>query len=203
MGHGTFVRFSFSNRRRLKRERTVSYPRKQLTCARRASNQAGQESFRSITRSYFRGAAGALLVYDVSRRETFDNLSSWFEDVKIHANEFMTITLVGNKADVGEHQRQVSEEEGLRFASEYGLLFVEASAKTSVNVETAFIETARVICNKISESYFEPNQANGVKLGYMPGGRREIPRSDSRSGSVSIIEEHDDRAAGATSTCGC
>lgn len=61
---------------------------------------AGQESFRSITRSYYRGAAGALLVYDITRRETFDHLVSWLEDARQHANSNMTIMLIGNKADL-------------------------------------------------------------------------------------------------------
>ena len=61
---------------------------------------AGQESFRSITRSYYRGAAGALLVYDITRRETFDHLASWLEDARQHANPNMTIMLIGNKSDL-------------------------------------------------------------------------------------------------------
>ena len=82
-------------------------------------------------------------MYDVSRRETFENLNAWLEDCRRHANEYVTITLVGNKADGASAQRQVSEEEGLRFARENGLLFVETSAMTSANVDGAFIETAR------------------------------------------------------------
>ena len=61
---------------------------------------AGQESFRSITRSYYRGAAGALVVYDITRRETFDHLASWLEDARQHANPNMTIMLIGNKTDL-------------------------------------------------------------------------------------------------------
>jgi small GTP-binding protein len=76
---------------------------------------AGQESFRSITRSYYRGAAGALLVYDITRRETFDHLASWLEDARQHANPNMTIMLIGNKADLA-HRRAVSTEEGEQFA---------------------------------------------------------------------------------------
>jgi len=60
---------------------------------------AGQEPFRSITRSYYRGAAGALLVYDITRRDTFEHLTSWLEDARQHANPNMTVTLVGNKSD--------------------------------------------------------------------------------------------------------
>ncbi|VDM07002.1 unnamed protein product [Wuchereria bancrofti] len=58
---------------------------------------AGQESFRSITRSYYRGAAGALLVYDITRRDTFNHLASWLEDARQHSNSNMVIMLIGNK----------------------------------------------------------------------------------------------------------
>jgi len=61
---------------------------------------AGQESFRSITRSYYRGAAGALLVYDITRRETFNHLTTWLEDARQHSNSNMTIMLIGNKSDL-------------------------------------------------------------------------------------------------------
>lgn len=74
---------------------------------------AGQESFRSITRSYYRGAAGALLVYDITRRETFNHLSAWLEDAREHANENMTVMLIGNKSDLAS-KRAVSVEEGVR-----------------------------------------------------------------------------------------
>jgi len=99
---------------------------------------AGQESFRSITRSYYRGAAGALLVYDITRRETFNHLTCWLEDAKQHSNSNMTIMLIGNKSDL-DHKRAVSTEEGEQFAKENGLIFIETSAKTAANVEEAFI----------------------------------------------------------------
>merc|ERR1712093_504912 len=89
---------------------------------------AGQESFRSITRSYYRGAAGALLVYDITRRETFNHLANWLEDARQHANPNMTIMLIGNKSDL-THRRAVSREEGEAFAEKYGLVFMETSAK--------------------------------------------------------------------------
>jgi Ras-related protein Rab-2A len=105
---------------------------------------AGQESFRSITRSYYRGAAGALLVYDITRRETFNHLTRWLEEARQNANGSMVIMLVGNKGDL-DHRRQVSKEEGEKFAQENGLIFVETSAKTAANVEEAFIQTATKI----------------------------------------------------------
>ncbi|VDN53337.1 unnamed protein product [Dracunculus medinensis] len=111
---------------------------------------AGQESFRSITRSYYRGAAGALLVYDITRRDTFNHLTSWLEDARQHSNSNMVIMLIGNKSDL-EARREVKKEEGEAFAHEHGLIFMETSAKTAANVEEKFIEKFR--------------KANGIKLG--------------------------------------
>jgi len=126
---------------------------------------AGQESFRSITRSYYRGAAGALLVYDITRRETFNHLTQWLEDARQHASANMVIMLIGNKCDL-EQRREVKKEEGEAFAREHGLIFMETSAKTAQNVEEAFINTAKEIYKKIQEGVFDVNnEANGIKLG--------------------------------------
>jgi len=134
---------------------------------------AGQESFRSITRSYYRGAAGALLVYDITRRETFNHLTSWLDDARQHANSNMTIMLIGNKCDL-EQRRAVSLEEGQQFANEHGLVFLETSAKTAANVEEAFINTARKIYEKIQQGVFDvSNESYGIKVGMAaqaPGG---------------------------------
>lgn len=97
--------------------------------------KAGQESFRSITRSYYRDAAGALLVYDITRRESFNHLTRWLEEARQNGNPNMTIMLIGNKSDL-EHRRAVSTKEGELFAQENGLVFMETSAKTAANVET-------------------------------------------------------------------
>lgn len=126
---------------------------------------AGQEAFRSITRSYYRGAAGALLVYDVTRRDTFNHLTNWLEDARHHSNSNMVIMLIGNKSDL-DSRREVRKEEGEGFAREHGLIFMETSAKTAANVEEAFINTAKEIYEKIQEGVFDVNnEANGIKLG--------------------------------------
>jgi len=126
---------------------------------------AGQESFRSITRSYYRGAAGALLVYDITRRETFNHLTRWLEEARQNANSSMVIMLVGNKGDL-DHKRQVTKEEGEKFAKENGLIFLETSAKTAANVEEAFINTATKIYENISVGGMDPsNEAHGIKVG--------------------------------------
>ncbi len=91
---------------------------------------AGQESFRSITRSYYRDAAGALLVYDITRRETFNHLERWLEEARQNGNPNMSIMLIGNKSDL-EHRRAVSTKEGEVFASSNRLIFLETSAKSA------------------------------------------------------------------------
>lgn len=112
--------------------------------------------FRSITRSYYRGAAGALLVYDITRRETFNHLTTWLEDARQHSNSNMVIMLIGNKSDL-ESRREVKKEEGEAFAREHGLVFMETSARTAANVEEAFINTAKEIYEKIQEGVFDIN----------------------------------------------
>mmetsp|Transcript_21631 Transcript_21631/g.66196 ORF Transcript_21631/g.66196 Transcript_21631/m.66196 type:complete len:212 (-) Transcript_21631:1954-2589(-) len=131
---------------------------------------AGQESFRSITRSYYRGAAGALLVYDITRRETFKHLTRWLEEARQNSSSNMTIMLVGNKSDL-DHRRAVSYKEGEAFAEEHGLIFMETSAKTAAFVEQAFIKTAEKIYeNILSGVYDVNNEAHGIKVGVAAGG---------------------------------
>ncbi|KAI9359027.1 ras family-domain-containing protein [Pilaira anomala] len=143
---------------------------------------AGQESFRSITRSYYRGAAGALLVYDITRRDTFEKLSGWLEDVRQHANPHTVITLIGNKNDL-EKNRQVSREEAAQFAKENGLFFLETSAKSADNIEKAFVQTAEEIQKKIQGGDIDMNsETNGVKLA-PPQGGSSLPSANASSNS--------------------
>jgi len=126
---------------------------------------AGQESFRSITRSYYRGSIGALLVYDVTRRETFEGLTKWLEETRNYANDKTLIILIGNKTDLAD-KREVSTEEGEKFAKQNGIFFMETSAKTAFNVETAFHKTAEEILERIQKGEIDPtNESNGIKMG--------------------------------------
>lgn len=126
---------------------------------------AGQEAFRSITRSYYRGAAGALLVYDITRRETFEHILSWLEDAREHSNSDMVIILVGNKCDL-EHRREVPQDTAREFAHKHGLLFLETSAKNNTNVEEAFLETSKNIFDKVKSGQLDVStETHGVKIG--------------------------------------
>eukprot|EP00928_Gymnodinium_smaydae_P026658 TRINITY_DN20863_c0_g2_i1.p1 TRINITY_DN20863_c0_g2~~TRINITY_DN20863_c0_g2_i1.p1 ORF type:complete len:211 (+),score=56.59 TRINITY_DN20863_c0_g2_i1:86-718(+) len=128
---------------------------------------AGQESFRSITRSYYRGASGALLVYDISRRDTFLHLTRWLEEARSNASPNMAIMLIGNKCDL--ERREVSFEEGAQFARDHGLVFRETSAKTAQNVEDCFIQTARKIYENIQSGVVDPSsESSGIKVGMPP-----------------------------------
>merc|ERR1711971_497105 len=158
---------------------------------------AGQEAFRSITRSYYRGAAGDLLVYDITRRDTFNHLTTWLEDARQHSNSNMVIMLIGNKSDL-EARRDVKREEGEAFAREHGLVFMETSAKTAANVEEAFINTAREIYDKIQEGVFDiNNEANGIKLGpqHSPAGGAAAGQGGQSGNSgvaVKLLQEYYD-----------
>jgi len=146
---------------------------------------AGQESFRSITRSYYRGASGALMVYDISRRDTFNHLTRWLEEARANANANLAIMLIGNKADL--ERREVSFEEGNQFARDNGLIFRETSAKTSLNVEEAFIQTAKQIYTNIQNNVYDlSSESSGIKVGAPgTGGAYQVggpPRQDARTG---------------------
>lgn len=143
--------------------KTISLDNKQLKL--QIWDTAGQESFRSITRSYYREAAVALLVYDITRRETFLHLQSWLDETKTNAQKEITIFLLGNKADLSA-RRQVTPEEGKRFADENGLQFLETSAKTAQNVKEAFTNSARVIYQNIKDNKYDlKSEAHGIRVG--------------------------------------
>lgn len=196
----------------------INIPDEDKTIKLQCWDTAGTEYFRSITRSYYRGAAGALLVYDVTNRASFEHVEDWLKDVREHADPNLTAILVANKLDLvadedeinavaasgessvrasldvpngegisrssierastigrkGKKRREVSKEEAEKWAKDHGVLFIEASAKTGVNVDAAFDQAARDILRKIKEGVFDDG-SSGVKSKASANQRRPTP----------------------------
>jgi len=98
---------------------------------------AGQERYRAITSTYYRGAVGALMVYDITNAETFKNLDKWLNEVKEHAPTHVIVMLVGNKLDL-DFRRQVTKDEAVAYSKANNLSFIETSALDATNVKKAF-----------------------------------------------------------------
>jgi len=143
---------------------------------------AGQDRFRSIVRSYYRGAAGALLVYDITRRDSFEHVSQWLTEARQNADPELVITLVGNKADKMA-ERQVSYEEGHSFAHRYGLYFLETSAVTGHMVDEAFTVTAKLVHQKNLQNQTYDQSAGGQQVA--PGGGGEASAQYQRNDYLS------------------
>lgn len=124
--------------------------------------------FRAITSSYYRGALGALLVYDISRRVTFENMKRWLNELREFGSSCMAIVLVGNKSDL-THSRQVDEEEGKTLAQVEGLYFMETSAMENINVEEAFLQLIRKIYETTIQKSLEAKLNEPIPPTIQPG----------------------------------
>ncbi|KAK8930938.1 Ras-related protein RABA2a [Platanthera zijinensis] len=130
---------------------------------------AGQERYRAITSAYYRGALGAVLVYDVTKPTSFENISRWLKELRDHADSNIVIMLVGNKTDL-KHLQAVASEDAQGFSEKEGLSFVETSALEAINVEKAFEmilgDIYRIISKKtLSTSEPGPGSSGGIKEG--------------------------------------
>ena len=131
---------------------------------------AGQENYRSITRAYYKNSVCAILVYDISSRESFEHISNWIEDCLAQSPKTVFMVLVGNKSDLNE-SRKVSFQEGQEMAKNNHLMFFETSAKTGENVDKIFEDSAKEISNKINQGYYDlESDVCGIKRGLNAGG---------------------------------
>mmetsp|Transcript_10349 Transcript_10349/g.10685 ORF Transcript_10349/g.10685 Transcript_10349/m.10685 type:complete len:183 (+) Transcript_10349:82-630(+) len=111
---------------------------------------AGQERYRSVTSAYYKGAKGVLVVYDISHRESFENIGRWINEIQASSDKDTTILILGNKSDL-EELRQVTKEEAKELALSYGVDTIETSAKSSDNINEMFIQISETIIKKIKE----------------------------------------------------
>lgn len=125
---------------------------------------AGQEAFQAITRTYYKGAIGALLVYDITSKQSFEHVTKWLNEVKTNGSKDICCILIGNKKDL-EEKREVTFKEGEDLARKNGLLFLETSAKTAENVQEAFSMTATKILEQIEKTGVDPTApSKNVKI---------------------------------------
>ena len=122
---------------------------------------AGQDRFRAITKNYYKGANGIILIYDVTNKQSYENVKNWLTQIKEEANPNVIIYLAGNKIDVEEDQRVITTEDGQKIADEYKLPFKETSAKNGINVNEIFQE----LVEKIDEVF----------------SKLEVPKSDQKN----------------------
>lgn len=125
---------------------------------------AGQERYRAITSAYYRGAVGALIVYDISKSSTYENCNHWLSELRENADDNVAVGLIGNKSDLS-HLRAVPTDEAKNFALENQLLFTETSALNSENVDQAFRELITAIYQMVSKHQVDMGDSNGAGNG--------------------------------------
>lgn len=118
--------------------------------------------YRAVTSAYYRGAVGAMLVYDITKRQTFDHIPRWLQELRGQADKNIVIILLGNKNDL-EDERAVSTEDAKEFAQQEGLFFLETSALQATNVEDAFMTVLTEIFNIVNKKTLvaSEDQSNG------------------------------------------
>ncbi|XP_076943145.1 ras-related protein RABA1f-like [Bidens hawaiensis] len=138
---------------------------------------AGQERYRAITSAYYRGAVGALIVYDITRHVTFENVERWLKELRDHTDHNIVIMLVGNKADL-RHLRAIQTEDAKMFAEKENNFFMETSALESINVENAFTEVLTRIYYVMSKRALDvsndpmvPSKGKTIDV----GGKDDVP----------------------------
>ena len=124
---------------------------------------AGQERYRSITSAYYKGAKGALIVYDITRKNTFDNIDKWITDLKLNGDKNICIIILGNKSDLID-KREINKNDGIKKAEMYKTAFLETSALNGDNISKAFDELIEqiVINNK---NIFQDDNENEIDKG--------------------------------------
>lgn len=136
--------------------------------------------YRAVTSAYYRGAVGAMLVYDITKRQSFDHMARWLDELRGHADRNIVIMLIGNKSDLGS-LRAVSIDDAKEFAQHENLFFMETSALEATNVESAFVtaltEIYRIVSKKSLAANDEPESTRNSNL--LKGTQIVVPGQES------------------------
>ncbi|CAD8083743.1 unnamed protein product [Paramecium sonneborni] len=127
---------------------------------------AGQERYRAITSAYYRGAIGAVLVYDITNKQSFEAVERWLQEVRENADKDIVIMIIGNKSDL-KHLRAIRMESGQDLAQMYKVAFIEASAQDGSNVDQAFTQIIQQIYQNLTkqlQKYDQMSHLQGEKL---------------------------------------
>jgi GTPase SAR1 family protein len=139
-----------------------------------------------VTSAYYRGALGALLVYDITRRQSFDHIPRWLDELRAHADKNIVIMLVGNKSDL-EEQRAVSTEDAKEFAEKENLFFLETSALQATNVESSF----QTVLTEIFKIHSKKNMVSEPKsCASNAGDEGPRPRSGAGNPEEQVLQFH-------------
>ncbi|PKA64541.1 Ras-related protein RABA5a [Apostasia shenzhenica] len=138
---------------------------------------AGQERFKAITSAYYRGAVGALLVYDITRRQTFDSIGRWLNELHTYSDMNVVTILVGNKTDL-KNAREVSTDEGKALAEAHDLFFMETSALDNSNVAAAFQTVVKEIYDILSRKVLQSREVIKKDESSIGSGRAVVLQQD-------------------------
>ena len=143
-------------------------------------------------------------MYDVTRRETFQHLAGWLRDAREYSSPELVVIVVGNKSDMAA-ERQVTTEEGARFAAENNLVFLETSAKTAANVEEAFVSVASSVIKKIDSGVIDPRTYPGIKLGpaFVQSNPAAAKAQQQQQNVVLLTTPAPEKDGASGSGCGC
>jgi Ras-related protein Rab-11A len=132
--------------------------------------------YRAVTSAYYRGAVGAMLVYDITKQQSFDHVQRWLDELRAHADANIVIMLIGNKSDLG-NLRQVDSDTAKEFAQKEALSFLETSAMESTNVETAFFTVLSEIYKIVSKKALIADENQGTAA-LLPGTKIHLSEND-------------------------
>uniref|UniRef100_A0A1J3GP47 Ras-related protein RABA4c n=1 Tax=Noccaea caerulescens TaxID=107243 RepID=A0A1J3GP47_NOCCA len=159
--------------------RTLTIDRK--TVKAQIWDTAGQERYRAVTSAYYRGAVGAMLVYDITKRQSFDHVTRWLEELRGHADKNIVIMLIGNKTDLGT-LRAVPTEDAKEFAQRENLFFMETSALDSNNVEPSFLTVLTEIYRIVSKKNLVANEGeSGGDSSLLQGTKIVVPGEETET----------------------